>query len=234
MRTLFLLIGILTCTISHAQTNNMGIGTTSPDASAKLDISSQTQGLLCPRMSSLERNAILNPATGLLVFDTTDSTFWFFSGLSWRSIETEIPTFPSDLVLSNLIQTGLAGNVETILGSFVVPANTLENDGEWLDLHAFGDFSSDSSTITFRIAGQNLVFPSTVQGSWEVNIRIYRESNLAMKISGTLNMPGYTYTARLNGLANFNGLTTVQVLASQEPALVNGVSMEGLSIRRTN
>lgn len=49
---------------------NVGIGTQTPHASAMLDISSSTKGLLAPRMTTVQRIAISNPAKGLLVYDT--------------------------------------------------------------------------------------------------------------------------------------------------------------------
>ncbi len=47
-----------------------GIGTTTPDASAKLDVSATNKGFLPPRMTMAQRNAISNPATGLQIFQT--------------------------------------------------------------------------------------------------------------------------------------------------------------------
>ena len=52
---------------SHAQ---VGIGTSSPNASAVLDITSTTKGLLPPRMTAAQRNAIATPAQGLMIFCT--------------------------------------------------------------------------------------------------------------------------------------------------------------------
>ena len=58
-------------TLTITAQNNMGIGTPTPDASAKVDISSTTQGFLMPRLSTGEMNAIAAPATGLLVFNNS-------------------------------------------------------------------------------------------------------------------------------------------------------------------
>lgn len=58
--------------------NNVGIGNTSPDASAELDISSTTKGFLLPRMTSTEMSSISSPANGLLVFNTTDNKFYAY------------------------------------------------------------------------------------------------------------------------------------------------------------
>ncbi len=60
-----------------------GIGTTSPDASAALDVSSTDKGFLMPRMTTAQRTAIVNPATSLTVFDTDTNTFWSFVASTW-------------------------------------------------------------------------------------------------------------------------------------------------------
>ena len=61
--------------ISQAQ---VGIGNTNPDASSALDIKSTTQGLLAPRMTTLQRTTITSPANSLLVYDTDLKSFYYF------------------------------------------------------------------------------------------------------------------------------------------------------------
>src|SRR3546814_2715503 len=65
---------------------NVGIGTTTPDASAVLDLTSTERGMLVPRMTSAQRSAISSPATGLLVYDTDVNSFWFYNGTAWTNI----------------------------------------------------------------------------------------------------------------------------------------------------
>ncbi len=60
-------------------TAQVGIGTLTPNSSAMLDVQSTSKGVLVPRMTTLQRTAISSPATGLLVFDTTTQSFWFYS-----------------------------------------------------------------------------------------------------------------------------------------------------------
>ncbi len=69
-----------------AQAQNVGINSTgaAPVASAMLDIASTTSGLLTPRMTSVQRIAIVAPATGLFVYDTTVQNFYYFDGTIWR------------------------------------------------------------------------------------------------------------------------------------------------------
>lgn len=66
---------------SYAQ---VGIGTTSPDASAILDLSSSSKGILIPKMSETEKTSITAPAEGLMVYQTNaDRGFWFYNGTNW-------------------------------------------------------------------------------------------------------------------------------------------------------
>jgi hypothetical protein len=77
----------------YAQT---GIGTTTPDASAKLDISSTNKGFLPPRItltSLIDNTTIPNPATGLLVYNTGNNVglvagYYYWNGTSWATIAT--------------------------------------------------------------------------------------------------------------------------------------------------
>lgn len=64
---------------------SVGIGTTTPAASAKLDVSSTTQGLLLPRMTSTQRDAISSPAAGLLIYNTTTTKLEIYNG-SWTAV----------------------------------------------------------------------------------------------------------------------------------------------------
>lgn len=69
MKKIYLsILAVLSLTVLHAQ---VGINITNPDASAALDIVSTDKGLLIPRMTTAQKLAVTNPATSLLVYDTT-------------------------------------------------------------------------------------------------------------------------------------------------------------------
>jgi hypothetical protein len=58
-----------------------------PDESAILDVSSTSGGVLIPRITEAQRDAISSPATGLMVFQTNNkSGFYYFNGSSWQLI----------------------------------------------------------------------------------------------------------------------------------------------------
>lgn len=65
----------------------VGIGTSSPSASALLDVTSTNKGILIPRMTASQKNAISSPTTGLLIFQTdAPAGFYYYNGSSWTSI----------------------------------------------------------------------------------------------------------------------------------------------------
>jgi hypothetical protein len=63
---------------------NVGIGTATPVA--KLEISSNTQGFLPPRMTTTERNAIASPVAGLVIYNTTTNVLNFYNGTTWGAV----------------------------------------------------------------------------------------------------------------------------------------------------
>lgn len=97
-----LLISLSLLAASHSlfsQTNGVTIGAaTPPHPSSILDIQSTQGGVLPPRMTLAQRNAIVNPAHGLLVFNTTtDCLQIFYTGSGWKDVScscTQAPPMP--------------------------------------------------------------------------------------------------------------------------------------------
>ena len=59
---------------------------TTENASAILNVNSTTKGVLLPRLTTTEVNAIVSPATGLTVYNTTVNTLCFYNGSSWQKL----------------------------------------------------------------------------------------------------------------------------------------------------
>lgn len=92
MRSLILFILFLSSTSLFAQT---GIGTTTPHASAKLDVSATNKGFLPPRVtltSATDATTIANPAEGLLVYNLgsvgLQAGYYYWNGANWATIAT--------------------------------------------------------------------------------------------------------------------------------------------------
>ena len=83
--------------INYISAQNIGINSTGnpPDPSAMLDVSSTTGGVLVPRMTSAQRNAIASPATGLIVFDTNTASFYYYDGSAWVNLGSTGPAGPT-------------------------------------------------------------------------------------------------------------------------------------------
>jgi hypothetical protein len=69
-----------------ANAGNIGMGTTSPNVSAKLELNSTTQGFLPPVMTTAQKTAIGSPSKGLIVFDSSLNKLCVYSGTAWETI----------------------------------------------------------------------------------------------------------------------------------------------------
>jgi len=77
---------------------NVGIGTLTPAASAQLDVSSTTKGFLPPRMTTAERNLIVTPATGLVIFNTTTNSLETKNSTGWVSLSSSFVPLPAIVI----------------------------------------------------------------------------------------------------------------------------------------
>lgn len=138
-----------------------------PDSSAILDVKSTTQGILLPRISSDSRYAIVNPARGLVVFDTTTNTFWYYTGTLWSDLAERLKVW------------GTNGNTDTDPGNdFIGTTDTFplrfRLNNTWAgELNAglrnyfLGDSTGISNTIGFKNVGiGSRVLAKNTQGNW--------------------------------------------------------------------
>jgi hypothetical protein len=119
MKHILLFATLLVATFSntHAQ---IGIGTTTPDVSAQLQISSTSKGLLIPQLTAAQRAAITSPATGLLVYQTDGTTgFYYNTGTAaapaWINLSTY--TLQQNLNTNGKYLSGDGSNTGLQLGS---------------------------------------------------------------------------------------------------------------------
>ena len=67
---------------------NLGIGTSSPNANAILDVTSTTKAFMPPRMTTAQKNAIASPTAGMVVYDTDMKGISFYNGTAWTTTNT--------------------------------------------------------------------------------------------------------------------------------------------------
>lgn len=80
MKKLVILFTLFLPMILDAQNVAINNDGSQADNTALLDVKSTTKGILVPRMTTTERNAINSPALGLTVFDMTTYSYWIFRG----------------------------------------------------------------------------------------------------------------------------------------------------------
>jgi hypothetical protein len=148
MKQCILLFGALCLFLTSAMAqNNVGIGTTTPSASAALDVQSTTQGMLVPRMTAAQRTAIASPATGLLVYQTDGTAGFYFYNGAWTSLSDNLGnhTATQDLSMGNNAITNVKSiksaelfydfptTVQSFASSTVLTSSSLDATGKtWL------------------------------------------------------------------------------------------------------
>jgi hypothetical protein len=101
MKNLFKFLTVLTILSGSAASAQIGVGTTTPDASAVLDVASTTKGLLAPRHTTTTRNAIVTPANGLLIYNTTTNQLETNNGTTVAPVWTAVGASNSTLYNAN-------------------------------------------------------------------------------------------------------------------------------------
>ena len=148
-RLLFLLL-LAFAQLSYTQ---VGIGTTNPDPSSILDISSTNGGLLLPRMNTMQRNNINSPAIGLLIYliEGNQQCLQVYNGTGWENIYC--PTTNTVPIASNVTFSGTLSIGNNLTGSY----NYVDSEADLEDNSSFQWYRADDTAGTNQspIIGEN-------------------------------------------------------------------------------
>lgn len=127
-------LGLLLLPLSVARAQSVGIGTATPSPSAALEVRSTTKGLMLPRVSTAEMNAIGEAEPGLLVYNTTASKFY--------------GSIPANTPLPAITQNSFNTTYDVIgaLGQSFTPTNS-----GWATAFTIYAGSNISSAYTLRV-----------------------------------------------------------------------------------
>jgi uncharacterized protein (TIGR02145 family) len=73
-------------TARFTSSGQMAVGTNNPATSAIVEVASSEKGILIPRMTTNERDSIGNPAEGLMIYNTTESKFNYYTDDNWKAV----------------------------------------------------------------------------------------------------------------------------------------------------
>ena len=238
MKTINLFIIVLLVLISGSVNAQLGIGTTNPDASSVVDMVSTDKGLLTPRMTKTERDEIQNPATGLLIYNTSNSRFNYYNA-GWKDFSTDYNTVyqseiistssTTDVLMPGMILTPKAGkylvnfSCQYINNSSSVSEFSAVNTQQCLAdlISVYNDLSSYTTTSNHN---NNLNFGGTLSepeiitpGKYSLNDAILVNGFLTLDAGGVDNS---VFIIKANGAIN--------IAASTEIRLIGGAKAENV------
>jgi hypothetical protein len=146
------------------------------DNSAILDIKSSTKGLLIPRLTTVERLAIVEPAYGLMVFDNDENSFYFYNGTEWKDVSTNKDAWTQELESVFLRNNGASVGIGTESPNAYVHIRMSEKRNKegspvFLVEDANGPITSMSADTTIIYLNDTLVNKSTRRGALTVSGR---------------------------------------------------------------
>jgi len=146
-------------TFSLAQ---VSIGTLTPDTSAVFELTASSEnpkGLLLPRMTTVQRNAIVNPSLGLIIYNTTLKCLETYHGLRWIC---EIPRSPTDVYNPTTGQIWMDRN----LGASQVATSSTDHLA-YGSIFQWGRGADGHQLITWTSSSAGTAVNSTVNGPYD-------------------------------------------------------------------
>ena len=185
-----------------------GIGTTTPHASAKLDVSSTNKGFLPPRVtltSTTDASTIVSPAEGLLVYNLgsvgLQAGYYYWNGANWATIATATSAgngvTSMDMVkLYGEAHSKASGKIGNSTTGFVfsVPVS-----GRYLFDFTSSGYASGDFTMTFKVRQGTTDLATDAQtssnnsvhveynGKVELNLQAGATYNVIVTSTGTRN-----------------------------------------------
>ena len=150
-------------------TGQLGIGTTTPQPSSILDVSSTTKGLLVPRMTEIQKNAISTPAEGLLLYQTdVFNGFYYRDSPSWLRILSTSDNISFEIG-SVKVGTTSYGLQNTQLGDDTFNNSTSGSNNTAIGFRAiFASNGNDNTALGANAMNQGV--SSTVHGNFNTAI----------------------------------------------------------------
>ncbi len=141
----------------------VGIGTVTPDISSVLDITSTTKGLLPPRMTTAQRDAITAPAEGLFVYNLDTTCFQYFNGSVWSACLGTTSAIKSLVCPPSPIVNGyyVAGTPNNTTNTIIVSITTTAADSYSITTNTVNGYSFTASGVLLTAGTHSITLSST-------------------------------------------------------------------------
>ncbi|TXD52019.1 ice-binding family protein [Polaribacter sp. IC063] len=226
--------------ISSSASAQLGIGTTTPDASSILDASSNSKGLLMPRLTTTQRDLIESPAAGLMIYNTTLNDGQLNTGTPANPVWTGIKG-PEAPMIYSVSEGGEVGTTSTDY-SLVTGMSISPTPGTYVALFnaqmsgtftttITQTFGSDQAVIDMAAIYQSLsdmpngVPHDLVFGNGETLLSGVYDVSGATSISGALTLDG---EGDSNSVFIIRGTGAFSTAAGASVNLINGASSNNI------
>lgn len=227
MKTHLPLVMLIVMSLSKTISAQVGIGTTSPDASSALHIESDDSGLLIPKLTDTERDNISNPANGLMIFNTTLNTFQYNSGTTATPVWVNV-SYNASVKYSN---TDVSTNINTTNYTSIPIFGALD----WNDNTTLYSVSGNALTVNaggkYRITANISYDVPTVGGSSDQRVAVEAQIAINGTTTGTIAATGYVRhnaghteaSLHINEVLQLNSgdVITIQTIRSGNSAAAN-------------
>lgn len=231
---------LLLSTVLYSQ---VGIGTTMPDDSSVLDLSSSSKGLLMPRLTTVERDAILLPASGLMIYNLTLNDGQINEGTpsvpSWIGIKDKDGSSSMNSSVTEGVYTSTTStSYELVSGMTISPPSGTY--GVLFNAEFAPTFSSSQGvTDAANLYDELMAYPGGVThestfGGGEVLLPGIYDVVGATSIAGTLTMdgggdPNAVFVIRATGAFTTGEGTIVELIGGANPENIFWVSNAAMS-----
>jgi hypothetical protein len=236
MRKFIFIVGLFLSSQLFAQT---GIGTTTPNASAKLDVYATNKGFLPPRVtltSGTDAATIVSPAEGLLVYNVgsvgLQAGYYYWNGANWATIATATSAgngvTASDMVkLYGEVYSNATGKIAHANGfSFTVPVS-----GRYLfDFSSSGYLNQATMTFTFKVRQGTTDIGTDVFSNANNNVHVVYDGKVEVNLQA-----GVTYNVQVTTTGSRDGGDYDRVFYKQVAGNlpVTGQTVDYVSVTRT-
>lgn len=206
------IVGCLVSFVTRGQEVLINENGGAPDASAQLEIQSTSKGVLIPRMTTAQRNAITSPATGLLVFDSSIGAFFFYSGSAWVNLSED--NLGDHTATQNIELNGnrLSGDGDNegiaVSNAGAVTVTTATTGAGNIAVRSSGDYWTDGQGTGYYMTNANIGITGNNGNSGDIRLLTGGSPRLTIAAGGGSTFSGSlraSSTLQVDGNATFNG-----------------------------